>query len=74
MTETEKNKLDLQALRAASGAARERVQQWPAWKREAVRAVSAVASSPQTQQVLSEAQSSGSQRPGLSTNGKKGTE
>jgi len=53
-------KLDLQALRASIGAVRKRVQQWPAWKQEAVRAVSAVASSSQTRQVLSAAQSSGS--------------
>jgi hypothetical protein len=47
------SKLDLQALRAASVSARERIQQWPAWEQEAVRAVSAVASSPQAQHVLS---------------------
>lgn len=45
-------KLDLQALRAASDAARERVQQWPSWEREAVRAVSAVASSSEARKVL----------------------
>lgn len=45
-------KLDLQALRFASEAARERVQQWPAWEQEIVRAVSTAASSSSSRKAL----------------------
>lgn len=45
-------KLDLEALRLASEAARQRVQQWPVWKQEVVRAVSAAASSSSSRKAL----------------------
>jgi hypothetical protein len=48
-------KLDLQALRAASSAARERVQQLPTWVQDAVRVVSSAASSSESRQALSAA-------------------
>ena len=47
-------KLDLKALRAASGAARERVQQLPTWTQDAIRIISSAASSVESRQVLSD--------------------
>ena len=51
---TKDSKLDLKAIRAASVAARERVQRLPAWTQEAIRVVSAAAASPEARQVLSD--------------------
>jgi hypothetical protein len=45
-------KLDLQVLRDKSDEARRQVQEWPAWKQEAVQTISAAAASQESRKAL----------------------